>query len=94
MVRLLFHNGSSRYSELNEPNKLVLLLLLLSRQPRTINTETGIAQTSIMIVNASMLLPSLGEISHHFKESAVSVSEAHVFDITCSDALLTGCHSL
>src|SRR5699024_7269415 len=36
---------------------------------------------------------SKGKVSQHFKKCAVAGSLSHILDISCTDTLLTGCHS-
>ena len=90
------YNSLLRHSNHVSPESIGFIVILVNCGPKSVHRHVKMLSNELPGPGNCFLLKIIteGEISHHFKESAVSVSEAHVFDITCSYTLLACCHSL
>ena len=85
-----------RHTNHVSPERVCFIVIFIYSCPEPVNRHVKVFSNKLPGPGDSFFFEIItkGKISHHFEEGTVSVSEPHVFDITCSYTLLACCHSL
>ena len=90
------YNSLLRHTNHVSPERVCFIVIFIYSCPEPVNRHVKVFSNKLPGPGDSFFFEIItkGKISHHFEEGTVSVSEPHVFDITCSYTLLACCHSL